>query len=379
MDININLSETYYDILGLPKFGRDDQNRKITSDQIRKAYERKRREGVNLEKIAKAYAVLSTPEERSKYDRRLQEAVMEAFNHRALKLKKTKQDQTKPGISDVGKAIKKGLPIGLTAMGVLTVISSASTNIASLAASTLVPAAIIGVVGFVGVKALSKVIKKYVLKKDNSIVGKEYVYRYNKITKITTENSQLIQNYFIKLDNEINALLSKPNRNYELEIYRIKYRNQIKLIEQLIELELNKKGKKGEILKSKMRVVSLKIQLDTAQKNLAGIEQKISEASKSNTSSLRKLNLELMKINREIEIAKSDKSKKSAFGIKKLEKNKSSLLDRRNAAAKRLKLKVIREGNIYDRVQKGVKLIRHSNLYLTKAEDVEDLQVSKTR
>ena len=240
-------------------------------------------------------------------------------------------------------------------------------TIAKYVGGTLTGFVVAGPIGAIAVPIWMKKHKKTKLQK----TGKS-----KKITKITTEEMNEIEKYNQNLNTEINRLLSEPHNNYKLEINRIKYENQITLLEALLDIKLSKKVKRTEMLKQKLDVVSTKMQLETAKKNLANIKEKINEYEKE--QGLSKVNKELIEVNQKLAEQKDNKS----FSIKKLEAYQTKLLNKRDSKAKGIKSIVIKSGKVYDSILKA-KDFTISLPYVFKSVDKLDEfmseEIQKTR
>ena len=180
--------------------------------------------------------------------------------------------------------------------------------------------------GFITSK-ITKKIRKYSLKKDK---------RVKKISKIKTKETKLIEESNKRLEEQIDKLLSEPHNSYKLEASKIRYANEIELLNARIELKRTQKVKKGQLTKYKLELAALDMQLERANRNLKDIEQKISSYDKEENG-LNRINDEIVKVQDKLDSI-DPKDNKRAVSIKKLEIRKSALEKKQNKRAKGFKL-----------------------------------------
>ena len=105
--------------------------------------------------------------------------------------------------------------------------------------------------------------------------------KHKKMTDIKTQESKLIEEYNQNLDTQINTLLAQPHNNYNLQIAKTRYENQIELLKKRIELKMNETVKRGGLTKYKLECVALHNQLRIEQKKLKTVNSKINEYNKT--------------------------------------------------------------------------------------------------
>lgn len=236
-------NRTYYEILGLPKNGIDEEGKKISIESITNAKnalkfgeEDGRAPFTMWDKIDEAYSVLSDQTRRNEYDKLLGESVIVNNNEITDKSEQTSNFSNVKNINSLLQMSGK---------------SSLKKN-----------------------------------KQEQSIV------------EFKTQESNLIENYRKELEHKINQLLSENHYNYSLKIEKIKYENYIELLKKIIELRQNVLIRKDEYLQAKFQIISLKKQLEKFQSNLEEINKKIKEVeSKTNVSRIQE---ELLEINKKM-------------------------------------------------------------------------------
>ena len=233
--------------------------------------------------------------------------------------------------SKIGLA--KPLKVALSVAGTLVPFAAITMLAAPTGIASMIGAGVVGLAASIASGVTIRKLQKIRLQKND---------KPKKITKISTPETMEFENYRQALDKDINRLLSEPHNNYKLEISRVKYENQIDLLEKILEIKLNKKIKKSETLKHKLDVIATKMQLETAKQNLTKVNQKINEYEKE--QGLSKVNKELIEVNQQLAEQKGNKS----FSIRKLEAYQSKLLNKRNAKATGIKTRVVRSGKVYD-------------------------------
>ena len=211
---------------------------------------------------------------------------------------------------------------------------------------------LLGVPGvIIGAVVAPKIVAKMKLNKEKKAA---------KITKAGTDETRLIEEYNRKLEDAILELLSKPNKNYELEIAKLKYSNQIELLERRIQFKENQTVKRIELFKYNLELMTLRRELQRARKTLEYLNGLPSNYNKNN--GLVKLNDRLITARTELEDERArkkaldeklsslskdqtkerkelEKERKSVvLSIKKLEIKSSSVLGKRDKKANKLVL-----------------------------------------
>lgn len=212
----------------------------------------------------------------------------------------------------------------------------------ALVGGTLVPVVLGGVAGTILVSKLCKKITKFKLHKDKKV-------KKIKDVKLTSAEVSEIEKYNDNLEKEINHLLSEPNNNYKLEINRIKYENQVKLLRAMLEVKQNKEIKKSQLFAHKIDLIYTKNQLETAIKKLESINEKVSKYNRG--TKLSKLNEELIDKNKQIKEAEAKGQK--PFGLVKLKTYKTKIQKRRDKVGTKLKTRLVRSGEFYNRILKA--------------------------
>ena len=203
-----------------------------------------------------------------------------------------------------------------------------------------------GAIAIGGIPGL--IIANAVIKKLEGKKTKLHNKKHKKISEIKTQESKLIEEYNEKMDKQINELLARPHNNYNLQIAKTRYENQIELLQKRIELKLNENVKRGGLTKYKLECVALKNQLDKAKERLQTINSKINEYNKKERNKnplLNKLNENLYEV--DAEIKKQDNENKRV-SIKKLNVQKDNWRKRRDLSAKSLKVTRKFVGKIQD-------------------------------
>ena len=383
-------NQSYYDILGVKQ--------DASLENIQKARERLKfgdsddRAPFSMwGKIDEAYNVLSNSERRREYDKTLEEN-KDIYSHSNSSLNTentsgtdlsddTKQNDDKKDVvsnttTNVTNKPKEDKEYDLnfvSAFNPVEKVKNLKTNdskaktIAKYVGGTLAGYLVAGPIGAIAVPIWMKKHKKVSLQKDK---------KAKKITKISTAEMNEIEMYNKILNAEINKLLSEPHNNYKLEINRKKYENQVALLEKLVDIKLSKKVKKTELLKQKLDVVSTKMQLDTAKKNLSNIQTKIKEYEKE--QGLSKVNKQLIEVNQQLAEQKGDKS----FSIRKLEAYQTKILNKRDFKAKFVKTTVVKSGKVYDSLLKAKDFVKSLPYMFKSAEKLDEYmadQVQRTR
>ena len=323
--------------------------------------------------IDEAYNVLSNPEKRKEYDK----AIDDFLNAYALVSKKEEEEPIK----------EEEEPIKEEEIGLVfddknrpkkeKITLSKGGKVIKLLGGTLVPYAAFSLLGFQAIgtviaagvilNAISKKRKKVKLQKEN---------KQKEITKITTKEMVEIEDYNETLDNQINKLLSEPHNNYRLQICKVKYENQIVLLENLLQMKLNKKVDKFGMIRHKLDLAATKIQLETAKRNLVRINEKIGKYERE--QGLTRLNQELIETNQKLAERKAEKSDR----IRNLQAYQSHLLNKRDKKAKRKKIMVVKSGKVYDSILKAKDFIVSLPYMFRSTDALEELmsdEIQKSR
>ena len=272
-----------------------------------------------------------------------------------------------PVLDAVGKGAKK---VGGALLYPVKKLVKLLKTPAIYAGGALVGYAVIGPVGVIGGLVATKLIRKLSKGKLKLVRDK----KPKKISKVAIMESQAREEYLANLDREINDLLSKPHNNYKLEILRVKYENQIKLIQQILEINLRKKLKKGEFVFHKLKIMDIKMQLDSATKNLEKINEQIAEYGKE--QGLSKTNKELIGVNQRLE----EKKDMKPLAVQKLKVYRSELLKKRDKKATAIKASVLRKGKFYDSIVRAKDFIVSRKYLFTPSEQIdEEIEAVRTR
>ena len=133
--------------------------------------------------------------------------------------------------------------------------------------SASIPGVIAGItIGFVA-PILAKKLKLWKLVKKG--------FDNRKIVFKEEEELKLIDEYNEKLENQMYDLLSKPNNSYKLEITRLKYVNQIELLEKTIEVIRKQLQNDGYSFKRSIILKNREKQLEKAKERLAQLDEYI--------------------------------------------------------------------------------------------------------
>ena len=158
------------------------------------------------------------------------------------------------------------------------------------------------------------------------------------VKEINTEETKLFNEYAEKLENQIYGLLDKPNKNYELEIAIRKYANLVELTEKRIHFKSSVAEKNCTILK-RLEIIALKNKLDSLEKTLKQLQEKMDVYENKKYSKLSQLNQKISNKSYEISRLEDDKSKKDTdnkFVADDLMVERAALLKKRDAKANRL-------------------------------------------
>ncbi len=205
------------------------------------------------------------------------------------------------------------------------------------------------------------------------------------LTEIQTQETKLFEQYNEKLEEQIYNLLSSSHSDYNLEIAILKYRNQVELLKNRIDLKKTQNVKKGGVTKFKLELRSLEKQLEKTKKTLLKLEAKVGERKKQ--SKLSKLNDNLYENKESLEKATKEleptaKSEEVA-NVKNLQVQFDTLKKKRDKLSHK---KVLRKDRISSRqaflvafdIQKKKITDRFNNNSSTETKTMEEESV-KTR
>jgi len=274
----MDMKETYYEVLGLPKMGVDQNGVRISTEQIKNNYTilKKAMPPILMPKIEQAYKILSNETERKKYDEKLSES-----------LSKQKDDGVKndsmPEDKEAGRYdIKRQNTINRwKKIGVI--------------AGSLVFAGPLGVV-----------VACAVMKKRGSFKIQK-VPKSSTIVDVETKETQEIKEENEAFNKEIEKILKSNSNNYELEIAVARYKNKINILNKRIEFNENKKNMIGTTaisrlealgLKIKCLVMSLNLEIQSQHANL--FYRKLNNYKTKNTDKLADINQEIKDVQKEI-------------------------------------------------------------------------------
>ena len=295
MDYNQN--RTYYNILGVEK--------DASLDSIQKAKDRLKYGGPDdrvpfnmWAKIDEAYSVLSNSEKRKEYDKKLE------YQKNNTYLNINEQSPFKFSVNKIediySNTNKQSSSIFNDEIENNNSLKGIGNNIL-----LALPTAILSTITII--KTIGN---KIALIKDK---------KEKNINEIKTYDSQLIEEYRIKLENKIDLLLQEPHNNYKLEIQRLKYENNINLLRAQINHMVSQNNNS---LKYKIELNALKIQLSSYEKKLIEIDKKLD--SYSGTNRLKKIQEELINVNRQLSMHEKFSDKREII-IKQLQIRKKVL------------------------------------------------------
>ena len=192
------------------------------------------------------------------------------------------------------------------------------------------------------------IITYFALKKLGGKKLKLHPNKNKKVSEIKTEEARLIAEYNENVDKEINTLLAKPNSNYNLQILKTRYENQVQLLQKRIELKLSEKGEGKHFLKWKLEYVALNNQLKRAKERLKTITQNIETYEKEG----KRRNLLSNALNEKLyekaeEIKEAEKENKH-ITVKKLNVRKERYKKARDLSVKGLRLTRKAVGKVQD-------------------------------
>lgn len=148
---------------------------------------------------------------------------------------------------------------------------------------------IISTLGALGVgKLFNSWINKRQSKRKFALTKESYT---GKITEINTIESQIIRSSNELLKKEIEDLAKNPNDNYRLELAKLKYLNELDILDQIIDVRKNSKSKKGGFTSDSLKLAALKQEYKNASKNYNIIKKKIERKELENNEYAQNLNL----------------------------------------------------------------------------------------
>ena len=306
--------QTYYDVLGVPRDASFYSIEKA-KDRLKFGSQEDQVPFSMWGKIDEAYYVLSDPDRRREYDRKLD-----------LKDKETLEN------TEVISTIKENDE----SLDDTKVEESAEISIKDVPDDT------------------KNESKDEVIEEKIDEAEQDYTVNFtpNQDTNVFSETMKI-------LDDEVNKLLSEPHNSYKLAISRMRYQKQIELHEKELDVLLNSKNKV-----SKLKINAAKKRIESAKKNLASIDNKIAGYNK--TQKLTNLNQKLIEASKELLKHSDDKPKIRI----KFEKNFKKALRKRDKNARKVKIKLMNSRNFV----KAYQFVRKIN-ELSVAE--EDTSVSR--
>lgn len=232
--MNFSEDKNYYQILGVEKSASDNDVIEAYCHKITKTHKY-----LEKEKIEEAYEVLHNNIKRKQYDNFLESLNnIESNELQVVNLAQLKQE------SEIKNTLIKG---GKSVLELTT-------------ATTIV------IVDFTW-----NLLKKCKIKLQKGFTSK-------KVKKFQTEESRIIEQYNKTLEENIEKCLKEKHNNYYLDINRLRYQNQIKLIKKLIEHKMNEQTK-GNLSIKMFKIIALRTELESAQRVLENIKKKIDEYS----------------------------------------------------------------------------------------------------
>lgn len=372
-------NKNYYELLGLGTLTQEEREN-LSFSSIEKAYLREKYSEYTpaweLKEIEEAFKVLSTPEKKKEYDKYLNSKTIvpsASSSQPEPPVQPEPMAQPEPEPFNIFQ-INRGEPSSHKNIKNSQITSKITSKLSNLS-KVLIPVAgaavgftfaggIVGIAAGIAVGSLASAIlhKKPIKFK---LVKK---LKEMKITKITTEESKLIEEYNKKLEDQIYKLLSEPHNNYNLQIALSRYENQVELLRKRMEIKKNEKVKKGELLKYKLELTLLKNQLETAEKRIEVIREKIDiYDDKKKEQKLSKINKKISKTEQDIKEKESNK----VLGIAKLKIKKSNLLGKRDRIAKRIKLTNDMVGKVQDGFIKAYDIVRNIKNVFVPIETID--------
>ena len=361
-------NQTYYDILGLPKYGKRENGDEVSLNSIIKAKDRLKfgnsddRAPFSMwNKIDEAYNILSDTQKRKEYDRMLEETKNNVSDLEKISTLENKENQvenvkfeeisknntsdekftiveTKKDIENLKESyIKPEIELEKKKENEYSDFQYKSSYIMDEDSNMLGNNSIVPKLKKVGkevmlaiptaVVATIKIIKelnnrnKYKLSKESS---------EKNITEVKTSESELEKEYRDKLDEKVDKVLDEYHSNYNLEMDKLRYVNNIELLNKKIELKENEVVKKGGLIKYKLQLTALKKQLDAFEVSLNRVNDKINQSQRKQR--LSKIHENLIEINEQIK-----ENDKKTIAVKKLEIRHQNLLNKKKLKISRMK------------------------------------------
>ena len=302
-------NQSYYDILGV-SIDASPENVERAKNRLKFGDAEDRAPFSMWDKIDEAYKVLTNPEKRAEYDKKLElenknvsssgeigsnQDLKDLYSNASRKNSSILSDPEEieeydiiPKLKKVGKNLVLALPTAVLAT--ITVIKELNVEV------------------------------DYVVEK--STTEKE-------IKEPQTEDSRLEEIYRKNIEDQINKKMNEYHYNYDLQIEKVRLENRIELLKQKINQKENQVVKKSGLLKYKLELTSLRNQLEAFYRCLEKVDEKINEVNKNgNKQKLTKMNDKLFNVNRKI-TQLSNAPEKKVFALKNLEAKKDSIIKAR--------------------------------------------------
>lgn len=320
--------QTYYEILDLPKYGINDQGERVSLDTIHK---KKQNFDFTLDKNMgelppnlkmlkaaqrqEAYNVLSNNELRKEYDEKLKNGY---FNNLGLDThpinQEVKKEQTNNFIEEPALEEKEETPVKPEEPAleeeptkeakkpetkdveenknieenIKNIIFDDETIEADAKIKTANRKRIINNSLIIGgstilLGPIGTLISTIILKKKGKLKLQKLASK-GRIKEIKTLESKIIEEETKNLENSIDELLNSSLKDYQsrykLEIAKLKYENQIKLLEKRIEFKKGQKSQLGGKAYNRLYILALEMRFAAAIKSLE-VRKKIAEAKLS--------------------------------------------------------------------------------------------------
>lgn len=132
---------------------------------------------------------------------------------------------------------------------------------------------IVSTLGAIGIgKLFNSWIKKKQSKQKFTLTKESYT---GKITEINTTESQIIHSSNQLLKEEIEDLAKHPSNDFKLQLLKLKYINQLNILNQIISVRKNSKSKKGGLTYDSLNIAALEQEKNKAKSDLKRINQLI--------------------------------------------------------------------------------------------------------